>query len=291
VEATDGYVRIGELSRRTGVSPELLRAWEQRYGLLAPTRSEGGFRLYAPQDEQRVAVMRSHLERGLSAAEAARLTIDGERPSAAAVETPALTRLAGELRAALDRLDESGAHQALDRLLSGFSLETVLREIVMPYLRDLGDRWARGEVSVAQEHFASQVLRGRLLGLARGWDRGSGPRALLACMPQEQHDLGLIVFGLGLRDRGWRITFLGPDTPLDTLADAAATLQPAAVVLAATTREQFESGRAELRRLARAVPLWVAAAGATLEIAAATGAQLLDMEPLDAAEEVAARGG
>jgi DNA-binding transcriptional MerR regulator len=291
VEATAGYVRIGELSRRTGVSPELLRAWEQRYGLLEPTRSEGGFRLYSPQDEQRVAVMRSHLERGLSAAEAARLTTDGERASPAAVETPALARLAGELGAALDRLDESGAHQVLDRLLSAFSLETVLREIVMPYLRDLGDRWARGEVSVAQEHFASQVLRGRLLGLARGWDRGSGPRALLACMPREQHDLGLIVFGLGLRDRGWRITFLGPDTPLDTLADAAATLKPAAVVLAATTREQFESGRAALRRLARSVPLWVAAPGATPEIAAATGAQLLDMDPLDAAEEVAARGG
>jgi MerR family transcriptional regulator, light-induced transcriptional regulator len=291
VEASAGYVRIGELSRRTGVSPELLRAWEQRYGLLEPTRSDGGFRLYSPRDEQRVAAMRAHLEGGLSAAEAARLTIDRERPSAAAVETPALARLAGELRDALDRLDESGAHQALDQLLSGFSVETVLREIVMPYLRDLGDRWERGEVSVAQEHFASQVLRGRLLGLARGWDRGSGPRALLACMPHEQHDLGLIVFGLGLRDRGWRITFLGPDTPLDTLADAAAKLEPAAVVLAATTPEQFETGRAALRRLARAVPLWIAAAGANPEIAATIGAQLLDMEPLDAAEQVAARDG
>jgi MerR family transcriptional regulator, light-induced transcriptional regulator len=289
VEASAGYVRIGELSRRTGVSPELLRAWEQRYGLLEPTRSEGGFRLYSPQDEQRVAVMRAHLERGLSAAEAARLTIDGERPSAAAVETPALTRLAGELRDALDRLDESGAHQAIDRLLSGFSLDTVLREIVMPYLRDLGDRWARGEVSVAQEHFASQVLRGRLLGLARGWDRGSGPRALLACMPREQHDLGLIVFGLGLRDRGWRITFLGPDTPLETLADAVGALQPDAVVLAATTPERFDAGRDALRRLARAARLWAAGAGATSDFATDTGMRLLDVDPLTAAERVAAR--
>src|SRR4029453_16231936 len=140
-----GSLRMGELARRTGTSPELLRAWEQRYGLLEPTRSDGGFRLYSPQDEQRVAVMRSHLERGLSAAEAARLTIDGDRPSAPAVETPALTRLAGELRAALDRLDESGAHQALDRLLSGFSVETRLRESVMPSLPDPGRRRARGE--------------------------------------------------------------------------------------------------------------------------------------------------
>jgi len=290
VEATAGYVRIGELSRRTGVSPELLRAWEQRYGLLRPTRSDGGFRLYSPQDEHRVATMRSHLERGLSAAEAARITLDEESTPAPAPELPVLALGASALRAALDRLDESAAHAAIDGLLSSFSLEAVLREVVMPYLRELGDRWERGEASVAQEHFASQVLRGRLLGLARGWDRGPGPRALLACMPGEQHDLGLIVFGLGLRDRGWRITFLGPDTPLDTLSDTATTLQPDAVVLSATTPDRFESGRDALRRLARAVPLWAAGAGATPDVATATGARLLDLNPLDGAERVARAG-
>jgi MerR family transcriptional regulator, light-induced transcriptional regulator len=290
VEATAGYVRIGELSRRTGVSPELLRAWEQRYGLLRPTRSDGGFRLYSPQDEHRVATMRSHLERGLSAAEAARITLDEESTPAPAAELPVLALGASALRAALDRLDESAAHAAIDGLLSSFSLEAVLREVVMPYLRELGDRWERGEASVAQEHFASQVLRGRLLGLARGWDRGPGPRALLACMPGEQHDLGLIVFGLGLRDRGWRITFLGADTPLDTLSDTATTLQPDAVVLSATTPDRFESGRDALRRLARAVPLWAAGAGATPDVATATGARLLDLNPLDGAERVARAG-
>jgi MerR family transcriptional regulator, light-induced transcriptional regulator len=287
VEAATGYVRIGELSRRTGVSPELLRAWEQRYALLRPTRSDGGFRLYSPQDEHRVVTMRSHLERGLSAAEAARLTLDEETRPAPEAELPALALGASELRGALDRLDESAAHAAFDRLLASFSVETVLGEVVMRYLRELGDRWARGEATVAQEHFASQVLRGRLLGLARGWDRGRGPRALLACMPDEHHDLGLIVFGLGLRGRGWRITFLGPDTPLDTLSDAAATLNPDAVVLAATTAERFESSLIPLRRLARAVPLWAAGAGPTPDVATATGAQLLDGNPLDAAERVA----
>src|SRR5215208_6197721 len=102
-----GHVRIGELSRRSGVSPELLRAWEQRYGLLRPLRSEGGFRLYSPEDEQRVAVMRSHLDRGLSAAEAARLTLDEERVTAGAAGAPELERGAGELRAALDLFNEA----------------------------------------------------------------------------------------------------------------------------------------------------------------------------------------
>jgi MerR family transcriptional regulator, light-induced transcriptional regulator len=283
-----GHVRIGELSRRSGVSPELLRAWENRYGLLRPMRSDGGFRLYSPHDERRVAVMRSHLERGMSAAEAARLTLSEESVAVPRADTPVLKRGAGELRVALDAFDESAAQSALDRLLSGLSVEIVLREVVLPYLRELGDRWERGEASVAHEHFASQVLRGRLLGLARDWDRGSGRRALLACMPGEQHDLGLIAFGLGMRDRGWRITFLGPDTPLDTLAKAVTTLQPEALVLAATTPDRFESGREPLRRLARAMPVWVAGAGATPAFATDTGAHLLDVDPLAAAERVAA---
>ncbi len=280
-------MRIGELSRRSGISPELLRAWEQRYGLLRPLRSEGGFRLYSPQDERRIAVMRSHLDRGLSAAEAARLTLDEERRP----ETPVLERSAGELRAALDAFDETAAQSALDRLLSAFSVEVVLREVVLPYLRELGDRWERGEASVAQEHFASQLLRGRLLGLARGWDRGAGPRALLSCMPGEQHDLGLIAFGLSLRDRGWRIVFLGPDTPLDTLSDAATTLEPDGVVLAATTRSHFERGDVALRRLAATLPVWAAGPGAMADFADATGVRLLGPDPIAAAEQVAATRG
>jgi MerR family transcriptional regulator, light-induced transcriptional regulator len=283
-EAT-GYVRIGELSRRSGVSTDLLRAWERRYGLLRPTRSEGGFRLYSPQDEQRVALMRDHLERGLSAAQAARLILDEteRRPD----ESPALARGAESLRQALDALDESDAHTALDTLLANLSLETVLGEVVMPYLHELGERWERGEASVADEHFASNLLRGRLLGLARGWDRGLGPRALLACAPGEQHDLALIVFGLALRERGWRITYLGPDTPIDSLENAARTLEPAAVVIAVTTSQRLVGTEASLRKLARSVPLWIAGAGASPKATEKAGARHLDADPLGGADLVA----
>jgi DNA-binding transcriptional MerR regulator len=282
-----GHLRIGELSRRAGVSPELLRAWERRYGLLHPTRSDGGYRLYSAQDERRVALMRDHLGRGLSAAQAARLAIDEGGEGAAEQGTPTLARGAHELRAALDELDESAADAALDRLLAGLSVETVVGEVVLPYLRELGERWARGEASIGQEHFASNVLRGRLLGLARGWDAGGGPRALLACPPGEQHDLALIAFGLGLRARGWRITYLGPDTPFDTLVETAGSLEPDAVVLAGTTAARFEGGHVALRRLSGVTPVWLAGAGATAELARAAGARLLDVEPLAAVDRVA----
>src|SRR4029450_9535571 len=111
-----------------------------------------------------------------------------------------------ELRVALDRFDEDGANRALDRLIAALSVETVMREVLLPLLRILGDRWARGDVSVAQEHFASALLRGRLLSLARGWGIGSGPTLVLACPPGEQHDLGLIMFGIAASRRGRRIT-------------------------------------------------------------------------------------
>jgi DNA-binding transcriptional MerR regulator len=285
-----GELRIGELSRRSGVSNELLRAWERRYGLLRPTRSAGGYRLYSADDERRVAAMRSHLDRGLSAAEAARLALDESGREEAVPDTPALARGAQQLRAALDELDEAGAHAALDRMLAELSVETVLREAVLPYLRELGERWERGDASIGQEHFASGVLRGRLLGLARGWGRGAGPRALLACAPGEQHEFGLIAFGLGLRDHGWRITYLGPDTPLDTLAEIAAALQPDAVVVAATFAAHLEREREALAAIARSRPLWLAGSGELHALSDSVGATMLDADPLAAAERVGARG-
>jgi DNA-binding transcriptional MerR regulator len=283
------YLRIGELSRRTGVAPELLRAWERRYGLLNPARSSGGFRLYSDADERRVELMRAHLRSGLAAAEAARRAADEAATDAApaAENGPELEDAARSLRSALDSFAEAEGQAALDRLLAGFTLETVLREVLLPYLSELGDRWSNGEATVAQEHFASNVLRGRLLGLARGWDDGEGPRALLACAPGELHDLGLIAFGLALRRRGWRITFLGPDTPTDTLVDTARQLEPALVVVSATVPSRLATLGDILARLGRQTRVAIAGAGASASLAGEAQVELLDSDPVTAAAAVA----
>jgi DNA-binding transcriptional MerR regulator len=287
-----GYLRIGELSRRVGVSPELLRAWETRYGLLRPSRSTGGFRLYSDEDEARVRLMRMYQERGLSAAEAARLAASAE-PSAAP-EDPAAPdgRVAADVQRlsdALDAFDEARAHAAFDSLVSALSVDALVSEAVIPYLEDLGRRWERGGASVAQEHFASNVLRGRLLGLARGWGQGTGPRALLACAPSEQHDLPLVCFGLALRARGWRITYLGPDTPVDTLAEVVASLGPRVVVVSASLPERLEPALAELRKLAVSTRIVVAGPGDSPEAAERAGAELISEDPVSAADRVSPR--
>jgi MerR family transcriptional regulator, light-induced transcriptional regulator len=281
------HVRIGELSRRSGVSAELLRAWERRYGLLQPERSSGGFRLYGPDDQERIRLMQSHLARGISAAEAARLALAGQEasddeagPDPRTSPDDAVARLTG----ALDAFDEMQAHAVVDGLLARFTIDTVVRDVVLPYLQQLGDRWARGEVSVAQEHYASALLRGRLLGLARGWGRGVGPRVVLAGAPGEQHDLGLIAFGLALRARGWSVTFLGPDTPIGDVAAVAARLEPALVVVTATVPGRLAPIASELRELGKVAPLAVAGAGADSTTALQIGASLLEGDPVSAAE-------
>jgi MerR family transcriptional regulator, light-induced transcriptional regulator len=288
----NAQLRIGELSRRVGVSPELLRAWERRYGLLRPERTSGGFRLYSEDDVTRVARMRELLAQGLAASEAARVAVAGAADSetSTSLDRPELRARRAELRRALDAFEEVQAHWVLDRVLAGYQLETVVTEVLLPYLHDLGERWERGEATVAQEHFASNLIRGRLLGLAQGWDRGPGPRVLLACPPGEQHDLPLLMFGLALRRHGWRTTFLGSDTPVATLLPAAQALSPRLIVLSATDPERFEAVADGLAALARKWLVVVAGQGATDELAQRLGARLLDGDPVQAAAGIGGMG-
>jgi len=291
-------LRIGELSRRVGVSEHVLRAWENRYGLLRPERSEGGYRLYSQDDQSRVRRMQAYLAGGLAAAQAAQAAIaqeqqdgigadaQGDTGALDAAPRADLVDSADALRQALDGLDEPGAQAVLDRLLTDFTVETVLRDVVMPYLHDLGARWEQGVVSVAQEHFASHVVRGRLTGIARGWGNGRGPRVLLACPPDELHDLALLVFGIVLNRRGWRVEYLGANTPMaDTIQVVSQTL-PSLVVLATTTPERFAAVGPELSTLAGMAPLVLAGAGATRELAEGIGARVLIGDPVTAAEDL-----
>ena len=163
-------------------------------------------------------------------------------------------------------------------------LRAALRDVLLPVMSEVGRGWEDDPSVIAREHFATNLVRGRLLALARGWDLGSGSRALLACAPDEQHDLGLIAFGLALRARGWRITYLGPSTPLATLVEAARLTDPALVVLSSSL--ELRLADAELRELASRFRLALGGPGATEGLATRVGAELLAEDPLDAAAAV-----
>jgi DNA-binding transcriptional MerR regulator len=277
-----GPLRIGEFARRVGVTPELLRAWERRYGLLQPVRSSGGFRLYTDEDAERVARMHHALDQGLSAAEAARAALDRGQPSERLLQDAA-----ARLLAAIKRYDETAVHAVLDETLAAFGLEAVLREVILPTLTQVGLGWEQGTYEISQEHFASNLIRARLLSLARLWSRGGGPLALLACAPGEAHDISLLAFGLLLRSHGWRILFLGADTPTPTLTQTAKTTRPALTVLTSFDPALLEAEAPALRRLAKIAPLVLSGPGASDVLCNRLGVRRLDGDLVQAANDTA----
>lgn len=288
---TSAWMRIGELSRRVNVSVDTLRAWERRYGLLRPRRTSGNTRLYTPLDEARVKLMKRHIADDLPAAQAAELALStrltlraGERDAVPAHEC---ARAIDELDEALERFDETAAERTLHQLLRAYALTAVLRDLVIPFMHRAGERWACGDMSVAQEHFATSFLLSRLSVLSRGWDHGLGPRALLAAGPADFHTLGLLTFGIALHATGWRITCLGAATPVAMLASAAEATACDLIVVSTSVDGGLDDHVPALRGLAGLWRLAIGGPAADPELAFRCGAAHLDADPVSAARMVA----
>ena len=278
-------VRIGVVSQQTGVSIDLLRSWERRYGLLTPERTGGGFRLYSEEDIQRVRRMKEFLAAGASAAEAARQVIREVAPPVPELGRPGPS-MVGECKNAMAdafrSFDEAAVDATVDLALARLDLDSAIREVFLPCLRELGDDWLLGRVTIGQEHFAVNVLRGRMMGLSRGWDRGMGPRIMLACPSGEHHDISLVLFGLALRQRGWRVTFLGADTPIATVDEVSRGLHPRLRILFSAQWEEHLNLADQLSAL-KTPPTFIA--GATGEaMAERVGLRWLSQDPVTEAE-------
>lgn len=235
-----GVLRIGEVARRTGVAVATLRAWETRYGLLDPTRTEGGHRLYSERDVVRVRAMQDLLEQGWSAGAAAREVqhrADDRRMAAATTGGDPAGELRARLRTAIDGFDGAGADAALDDTLARLDLTTALDEVVMPVLHWVAEGWQDDPRVIAREHFASNALRPRLLRLLRT-SLSSAGRAVVAATPErEEHDLGLLAASAVAAEGGWNVHFLGARTPTAAIERAAEQLQARLVLVGAVFRQ------------------------------------------------------
>lgn len=215
-------LNIAALSRRTGVAPDTLRKWEQRYGILRPTRTGGGQRRYSEHDVDRVLWLKARLDEGYRIGEAASL-LGSE--SAETAHTPAeLVRLV--LQAAA-RSDAGAVGRLLDHAFAG-DLADGCSAVLEPLLVRVGEMWHAGTLTVAQEHLVTAAIRARLERRLADPRAALHGHAVLACAPGERHELGLLMLAALMRADGWEVTFLGPDTPVaDAVrlaADAAARL-------------------------------------------------------------------
>jgi MerR family transcriptional regulator, light-induced transcriptional regulator len=202
-------LNIAALAHRTGVAPDTLRKWEQRYSILQPTRTAGGQRRYSERDVARVEWLSQRLREGYRIGEAA--TLLGAGAASMPARSPA--ELLRGILDALARGDAAAIGMRLDQAFALNGVEATLAKIVGPLLEAVGDRWQSGELNVADEHLVSESVRSRLGHLLA--DTGGGLRgvAVLACAPGERHELGLMMAAIALRRDGWDAVYLGSDTP------------------------------------------------------------------------------
>ncbi|MBA3260105.1 MAG: MerR family transcriptional regulator [Gemmatimonadales bacterium] len=223
------------VATRTGLSAHVLRAWERRYGVVTPTRSEGGQRLYSQLDIERLSRLRRLTERGHGIGRLASLGLDqltslDEESAAEATPDPAPARSpggsVGDITAAAlratRRLDAVELQAVLERAAVTLGVPDFLDGVVATALNEIGRGWTERSVSVAQEHLATAVFR-RVLGWLLGVYQvnGPAPRLVVATPPGQVHELGALMVAVSAAAEGWGVTYLGPDLPVADLVSAA----------------------------------------------------------------------
>jgi methanogenic corrinoid protein MtbC1 len=261
---------IKQAARSVGVSEATLRTWERRYGVVAPERTDAGYRLYDPGAIAALTRMRRLIEAGWSASTAARSIVSGQPslepgspPVAAAVGGPSAGAIAQArfLRAA-SRVDPEGLAASLDRGLSIGSFEYAVESWLFPTLKALGQGWERGEIDIVGEHMASHLVLQRL---ANAFDAAGtqprGPKVVVGLPRGSRHELGALAFATAARRLGHHVLYLGPDVPEASWLTAVQTHTARAAVLSVVTTADQAPARATAHTLRAHHPELILACG------------------------------
>jgi DNA-binding transcriptional MerR regulator len=252
---------IRVVAERTGLSTDVLRAWERRHGVVTPGRTDAGRRLYSDADIDRLTLLAKTTRTGRALSQTASLPDDELRQLLREDAELAAVRptLAGAYRerafAAVADLAPERLRAVLRAALLSLGAPTFLDDVVTPLLQTIGTAWHAGAIGIAHEHAASAVVRGVL-----GWlvDQtevpDDAPRAVVACLTHEHHELGAVLAAAAAAQDGWRVTYLGPDLPATQIAAAARRHDADVVGISIVAPERAAAATSELQALRRELP-------------------------------------
>jgi DNA-binding transcriptional MerR regulator len=267
---------IGVVERRTGIPGHVLRAWERRYGIVSPDRTDAGHRLYSEAEVERLEVLGRLVDRGYRVgrlarlSEAQRLELLGAGPSSAADRRrrPDPAADLDRCKAAVREMDGEALGAVLQRVASTTTPMRFMTELVAPLLRWVGDSWSNGTLTEAHEHLCSEVVGRQLAARVEAVSGAAeGPRLLVSTLSGERHYLGGLLAALTGATAGWKTTWLGPDLPAHAIATAARQLDAGAVAVSFVAPgdvgvEGLDLQIAELRALLPgSVALYIGGAG------------------------------
>jgi DNA-binding transcriptional MerR regulator len=265
-EAVELTYPLRAAARLTGLSPELLRAWERRYGAVQPARTPGGTRRYTASDLERLRLLKAAVDAGRRIGHVAHLGMPELSACIASRERETRPRAHEEVLDALDRLDGEESRRLLAVQLAALGPLRFAREVALPLVREIGQRWAAGQIGIASEHLGSGVLRAMLgSALQPGVACLLGPRVVFATPSGERHEIGLQMAALTAMGAGANPLYLGAEVPVEDLLDAVDRTDAAALALSLVSLATDAANRA-LRALRGGlsddVPLWVGGCGA-----------------------------
>jgi DNA-binding transcriptional MerR regulator len=258
-------LNISAVERDTGLSKDVLRMWERRYGFPKPGRDDNGERLYTAGDIGKLRAIKRLMDVGVRPGKIIGLSltelnamVDARVPARRDDATPSLTR---DVLAMLKGHDLAALQTALASLLMRQGLTRFVLDTVTPLNRAVGDAWMRGELQVFEEHLYTEQLHILLRAAINAFPRQLGaPRMLLTTFPAEQHALGLLMVEAIMIPEGAQCISLGTQTPLEDVRRATIAHRAHIVALsfsAAFPLRQATDGLSTLRReLPPHVSLW-----------------------------------
>lgn len=278
MEIEAGHHPIGVVAHRTGLTPDVIRVWERRYGAVVPGRGEGGQRFYSDTDIRRLTLLRQATAAGRGIRQVARLDTEelarlvaadlasGDRGAAKGPPPDPGPVVAGALEQ-VRRLDGVGLDATLRRSAALLGIVPFLESVGAPLLRLVGDEWHAGHLTPAEEHLASAVLHDIGADMMRTLQpRDAGAIVVVATATGERHANGALAIAAAAAASGWRVVYLGPDLPAGDIAAAARTAHASLVAVSVTYVDDGDRVVAELERLRAlvpaTVPVWAGGAGA-----------------------------
>jgi DNA-binding transcriptional MerR regulator/methylmalonyl-CoA mutase cobalamin-binding subunit len=262
---------IKAVAQATGLTVETLRAWERRYGIVVPTRDTGGRRVYRAEDVLRLRRLREATERGHAIGRLAGLSVDD---LARLLDDPADRREHAASNAFVERILDAARHfrsadceQTLTLAVAMLPPPRLVREVVQPLLREVGERWHRGEFAISQERLVSTVVRRHVALMLDAYDRAARRAPIVfATLPGERHELGLLTSAMVCASRGFKVHYLGPDLPPAEIARYARETGAIVVGLSLVLHESLRALRSQLEELVAGLPqetcVWLGGAAA-----------------------------
>jgi len=265
-------LNIAAVARKTGIAADTLRKWERRYGVLRPSRTHGGQRRYDDNDVARVEWLRARLAEGFRISEAAALLDPDGETAFASVED-----LQEALVEAAHAVDAARLVSLLEQAFALHPLEEAIEAVVRPALAQIGAGWVERRGAIAEEHLLTETVRARLERMLADRRPGVRGKVVLACGPDERHDLGLLALAVLLQADGWLVAYVGADVPLDTVVELAEQIEADALCMSFTLTKPYERFAGELSGVALPERLRVVVGGAAVPDGAGLGEVVADL--------------